>query len=64
MNDLQQIFKYQEKEIRTIVINGTPWFVGKDIAKTLGYSNLNDALTRHVDAEDKLMGSKTLPHTL
>lgn len=56
MNDLQQIFKYQEKEIRTIVINGTPWFVGKDVANVLGYQNGNRDINRHVDDEDKMMG--------
>lgn len=52
MNDLQ-LFKFENKRIRSLCIDGEPWFVGKDVAKTLGYSNLNDALTRHVDDEDK-----------
>ena len=34
-------------------INNQPYFVGKDIAETLGYSNTRDALARHVDNEDK-----------
>lgn len=34
--------------------NGTAWFVGKDVAENLGYSNTNDALIKHVDDEDKL----------
>ena len=33
--------------------NGEPWFVGKDVAEALGYSNTRDALDRHVDPEDK-----------
>ena len=33
--------------------NGTAWFVGKDIAENIGYSNTNDALIKHVDDEDK-----------
>lgn len=33
--------------------NGEPWFVGKDVAEALGYSNVRDALRKHVDAEDK-----------
>ncbi|MBO5614349.1 MAG: Bro-N domain-containing protein [Prevotella sp.] len=33
--------------------NGQPFFVGKDVAKALGYSNTRDALRKHVDAEDK-----------
>ena len=40
-------------EVRTLEINGEPWFVGKDIAEALGYSNARDALFRHVDEEDK-----------
>lgn len=39
--------------IRTILINGEPWFVGKDVAEALGYSNPRDALSKHVDTEDK-----------
>lgn len=30
-----------------------PWFVGKDVAKALGYSNSRDALSKHVDDEDR-----------
>lgn len=33
--------------------NGNPWFVGKDVATALGYSNPRDALAKHVDDEDK-----------
>ena len=39
--------------IRTILINDEPWFVGKDVAEALGYSNPRDALSKHVDTEDK-----------
>ena len=39
--------------IRACEINGEPYFVGNDIAKVLGYSNPRDAISRHVDAEDK-----------
>lgn len=45
-------------EIRTILINGEPYFVGKDVAIALGYTNTNDAISQHVDNEDKIMGSK------
>lgn len=41
-------------EIRTLLIDGEPWFVGKDVASTLGYRDQADALKRHVDLEDKL----------
>lgn len=49
-----QIFSNPEfGEIRTIEQNGEPWFVGKDVAAALGYSNPRDALAKHVDEEDK-----------
>ena len=56
MNEIA-IFKSPEfGAIRTLTIDGEPWFVGKDVAERLGYSNTKDALTRHVDAEDKQQG--------
>lgn len=39
--------------VRTLTINNEVWFVGKDVATALGYSNTRDALDRHVDPEDK-----------
>ena len=39
--------------IRTMTINGDPYFVGKDVAEVLGYSNTRDALAKRVDEEDK-----------
>ena len=41
-------------EIRATTINEIPYFVGKDVAKALGYKDTSDALKRHVDEEDKL----------
>ena len=53
MNELE-IFKNEEfGEIRTITINNEPWFVSKDVAFVLGYSNPRDAISKHVDVEDK-----------
>lgn len=55
-----QIFKNEQfGQIRTLMKDGEPWFVGKDIAVILGYSNPNEAIADHVDDEDKL-NSKTL----
>ena len=34
-------------------VNGNPWFVGKDVAENLGYTNARDAMAKHVDYEDK-----------
>ena len=49
-----QVFRYMEThEVRTTVIDGEVWFVGKDIAEALGYSNPQKATRDHVDAEDK-----------
>lgn len=42
--------------VRSILIDGEPWFVGKDVASSLGYSNHRKALLDHVDGEDKLDG--------
>lgn len=53
MNNIQ-VFNNEELGcIRTVIINDQPWFVGKDIAVALGYSNTRDALAKRVDAEDK-----------
>ena len=52
MNNLL-IFKNDEfGEVRTVTIDGEPWFVGKDVAEALGYADTADALKRHVDDED------------
>lgn len=48
-----QVFKNEEFEVRTVEVDGEPWFVGKDVAETLGYSNTRDALATHVADEDK-----------
>ncbi|WP_373787693.1 phage antirepressor [Jeotgalibaca porci] len=48
-----QVFNFEEQEVRTQVINNEPWFVGRDVAEVLGYKNQNDALSKHVDEEDK-----------
>ena len=49
-----QIFNNKEfGSVRTMNINGEPYFVGRDVAKILGYTNPNDALAKHVDEEDK-----------
>lgn len=52
MNDLQ-LFKFENKNVRTLLIGNEPWFVGKDVAEILGYSKSRNALARHVDDEDK-----------
>lgn len=54
MNELKIFSNEQFGEVRTIVIDSEPYFVGKDIAKILGYRDTSDALKRHIDQEDKL----------
>ena len=54
MSDLK-IFKNEEfGEVRVIEVDGEPWFVGKDVAESLGYKDAPDALKKHVFEEDKL----------
>ena len=50
---LQLFTNSQFGNLRTLTIDGEPWFVGKDVATALGYSNGRDALSRHVSDEDK-----------
>lgn len=54
MNDLTIFNSSEFGEIRTLIIDGEPWFVGKDVAEILGYANASKALADHVDADDKL----------
>lgn len=47
------LFDYNDSLVRTLSINDEPWFVGKDIASILGYSNPQKAVRDHVDEEDR-----------
>ena len=54
MKNAVQVFENAEfGRVRTIEVKGSPYFVGKDVAEILGYSNPRDALVKHVDDEDK-----------
>lgn len=53
MEKLQLFQNPKFGQIRTLEIDGEPWFVGKDVADALGYSDTKSALADHVDAEDK-----------
>lgn len=48
-------------ELRTVKIDEEPWFVGKDVAEALGYSNTSKAIITHVADEDKII--KMLPNS-
>ncbi len=52
MNELKN-FTFEDQQIRVLTIEGEPWFVGKDVAEVLGYSNSRKAIADHVDSEDK-----------
>lgn len=47
-------FNFDSSVVRVVMQSDEPWFVGKDVAEALGYSNTRDALSKHVGEEDKL----------
>lgn len=49
-----QNFNFEHQNIRTVIINEEPYFVGKDVADILGYRNGSRDINRHVDEEDRL----------
>lgn len=53
MNELTVFYNTEFGQIRTLIIKNEVYFVGKDVAEVLGYSNTRDALAKHVDDEDK-----------
>ncbi|MDU6879044.1 MAG: Bro-N domain-containing protein [Clostridium botulinum] len=54
MNNLQIFKNHEFGEIRTIQNENVIWFIGKDVAKCLGYKDTDQSLRNHVDSEDKL----------
>lgn len=60
MNDIQIFNNPDFGEIRTVIIDGEPWFVGKDLSTTLGYKN-NTSAMRNVDSDDKTVCSISTP---
>lgn len=61
---MQEIFNFKGQEVRTVTINNEPYFVGKDVAEILGYSNSKDALSKHVDSDDKQIIQRSQNATL
>lgn len=53
MNELKIFSNPEFGEIRTVTIHEEPWFVGKDVAQVLGYSNPQKAIRDHVDEDDR-----------
>lgn len=54
MNNIKIFENPDFGKVRTLDVNGEPYFVGKDVAEILGYQNASKALADHVDDEDKL----------
>lgn len=52
MNEVQ-LFNFENHEVRSLLINNEPWFIGKDVADVLGYQNGSRDINRHVDEEDR-----------
>lgn len=59
MRNLVKVFEKDNFKVRTIIKDNEIWFVGKDVAEALGYSDTNKAVAMHVDDEDKKLNDKT-----
>lgn len=53
MNEIQVFSNPEFGQVRSVIIDGAPWFVGADAAKALKYNRSADAIADHVDDEDK-----------
>ena len=61
MNNDLQIFNSEFGAVRVLTIENEPWFVGKDVAMVLGYTDVSHTILDHVDEEDRV-NSKTQGH--
>lgn len=61
MNELKIFENPAFGKVRVVEQGSEPWFVGKDVAEILGYSDLNKAVAMHVDDDDKKLNDKTSP---
>ena len=61
MNEIKLFENPEFGEVRVLEQDGEPWFVGKDIAKVLGYNNPLEAVRDHVDEEDKGVSKMDTP---
>lgn len=52
MNELK-VFDFEQQNVRTVILENEPMFLGKDVAEILGYVDLDKAIRMHVDSEDK-----------
>lgn len=61
MNDLTVFENEEFGSVRTLSMDGDPWFVGKDVATALGYAKPTDAVRKHVDSEDRGVSKTETP---
>lgn len=61
MNELQIFNSKEFGDIRTVTIENEPWFVGKDVATALGYSNPQKAVRDHISEEDRGVNEMDTP---
>jgi len=54
MKEIQRIFNYGGNEVRTVIVEGQPWFVAKDVASILGYETA-PKMTRNLEDDEKLV---------
>ena len=64
MNEIKIFDNPEFGKVRTMEINGEPYFVGKDVAEILGYNNTKDAIATHVDADDRTVIQRSENTTL
>lgn len=60
-NYVTKEFLFNDQRVRTVVRDGEPWFVGKDVADILGYSDTAQAVRKRIDDEDKGVVEMTTP---
>lgn len=61
MNELKIFDNEEFGAIRTVIVAGEPWFVGKDVAEALGYVKPTDAVRKRVDSEDRGISKMETP---
>lgn len=61
MSEIQIFNNPDFGEVRTLTINGEPWFVGKDVSTVLGYAKPTDAIRKRVDEEDRGISKMETP---
>ena len=61
MTNAIQLFNYGEHPVRTVVQNGQIWWVAKDVCNVLGYTNARDAISKHLDDDERMVSRIATP---